>query len=161
PRESAERLELLLPYAYAVRQSRRGPGKITESRAIYDELYEKATALGDRRLAVRARLHRAGSPFAGAGAEPDSVRPAYEEGIATFVELGDEVGLAQTKHALGMHYRWQSQLADAVEWLEQALVHANACGDQPTRRSVAQSLAGVLTRGPTPVDQATHRCEQL
>jgi class 3 adenylate cyclase/tetratricopeptide (TPR) repeat protein len=161
PPDSAERLELLLAYAYAVRQSRRGPGKITESRAIHDELYEKATALGDRRLAARAMLHRTGSPFAGEGAEPESVRAVYEELIATFAELGDEVGLAQTKHSLGMHYRWQSQLADAVEWLEQALVHANACGDQPTRRSVTQSLAGVLTRGPTPVDHATHRCEEL
>jgi tetratricopeptide (TPR) repeat protein len=60
-----------------------------------------------------------------------------------------------------MFFRFQNQLADAVEWLEQALVHANACGDQPTRRSVTQSLSGVLPRGPIPVADATARCEEL
>jgi DNA-binding SARP family transcriptional activator len=160
PPEGAERLELLLPYAYAVRQSRRGSGKITESNAIYDEVYEKATALGDRRLAAHARLHRTHDPFATLfGADSDSA--VYEELIATFEELSDEVGLAQTKRALGMLRRSQNRGADAVEWLEQALVHANAGGDQPTRRTVTQSLAGALTRGPTPVDQATNRCEEL
>jgi class 3 adenylate cyclase/tetratricopeptide (TPR) repeat protein len=153
PPESIERLELLLPYAYAVGQSRGRWGAITESEAIIDELYEQATVLSDRRLAAHARLHQA--------YRTSNPRAVFEELIATFEELGEEVGLAQTKHSLGMFYRWQSQLTDAVAWLEQALVHANACGDQPTRRSVTQSLAGVLTRGPTPVDQATHRCEEL
>jgi tetratricopeptide (TPR) repeat protein len=107
-------------------------------------------------------LHHTEDPaFAGVAPDPDSERAVYEELIATFEKLDDEVGLAQTKRALGMLCRWQNHLADAVEWLEQARVHANACGDQPTRRSVTQSLAGALTRGPTPVDQATNRCEEL
>jgi class 3 adenylate cyclase/tetratricopeptide (TPR) repeat protein len=161
PPEGVERLELLLPYAYAVRESRGRSGAITESNAIYDELYQRATTLGDRRLAAHARLHRTESWFASlGGADPDSARAVYEELIATFEELGDQVGLAQTKRIIGMRCRGQ-RWAEAVAWMEQALVHANACGDQPTRRTVTQSLGGALTRGPTPVDYATNRCEEL
>jgi class 3 adenylate cyclase/predicted ATPase len=162
PPENVERLELLLPYAYAISESRGRPGAISESNVIYDELYLKATALGDRRLAAHARLHRTEFPFTGfVGADPDSARTVYEELIETFEELGDQVGLAQTKRVLGMLCREQNHGAAAVEWMDQALVHANACGDQPTCRSVTQSLANHLTRGPTPVDHATNRCEEL
>jgi class 3 adenylate cyclase len=172
PTDSVERLELLLPYAYAVLESRRArSGAISESKAIFDELYEQATALGDRRLAAHATLHirrlgvELGLRFAEDGATPDSTRgvdeetrAAFKELIATFGELGDEVGLAQTKRSLG---RLSRSGAERVEWLEQALVHANESGDQPTRRTVTQSLAGALTGGPTPVDLATNRCEEL
>jgi tetratricopeptide (TPR) repeat protein len=57
--------------------------------------------------------------------------------------------------------RSQAHGTEAVEWFEQALVHANACGDQPTRRTVTQSLGAALRGGPIPVDYATNRCEQL
>ena len=39
-------------------------------------------------------------------------------------------------------------MAEAAAWLERALVHANACGDLVTRRTVTQSLSMGLCWGP-------------
>ena len=55
PADSLERLELLL----RLRLRRRPVGRVREARAIAEELYERATALGERGLAAHARVLRA------------------------------------------------------------------------------------------------------
>src|SRR5262245_8534944 len=59
--------------------------------------------------------------------------------------------------AVGAHGR----SAEAAEWLEAALVHANACGDGATRRQVAQTLSWALCSGPVPVPVVTARLVEL
>src|SRR5262249_22928417 len=51
PADAPARLELLLPYAYALNES----GRVHEAQATRAELHELATAIGDRRLAALAR----------------------------------------------------------------------------------------------------------
>ena len=158
PAESLERPELLLPYAYAVGESGR-PG---ESEAIADELYAKATARGERRLAAHAALRRNQDGRAlTTGNELVARRATIESLIPTFAELHDEVGLAAAKRRLGMVCRGLGQLAEAAGWLEEALVHANAGDDVPTRRIVTQTLAMILCDGPMPVAEASARCREL
>jgi class 3 adenylate cyclase/tetratricopeptide (TPR) repeat protein len=157
PADSLERLELLVPYAYAVGESGRG----VEARSIDEELYERATALGERRLAMHARLSTHGEGFWDPAIDFDERRALYEEGIETFTALGDEAGLAKCTRLLGRICRTLGQAAEAAAWSERALVHANACSDLVTRRVVTQSLAMTLTGGPMPVADAIRRCEEL
>jgi predicted ATPase len=151
PEDSRERLELLHPYEYALMES----GRLAEAEAINRELYERASALGDERLAAWARLRRAWT-----GEDPDQERAAGEELIATFTKLGDEAGLAAANRKIGMSLR-HSKSAETVEWLERALVHATSSDDVTTLRTVIQTLAMNLAGGPMPVPEATARCQEL
>jgi class 3 adenylate cyclase/tetratricopeptide (TPR) repeat protein len=158
PADSLERLELLIPYAYAVGESGRG----VEARALWAELYESATAFGERGLAAHARGKIVSTrQWDDPNVDIGESRAIFEELIATFAELGDESGLAKTKRYMGMSYRFPGRQAEAAEWLERALVHANACGDMVTRRIVTQSLTMILPNGPMPVGDAIRRCEEL
>jgi predicted ATPase len=148
PADSPERLELLLPYVYALGES----GRPTELETMAEELYQEATARGERRLAARAALYRyAGGRALTTGSDLDAQRAGIEDLIATLAELNDEAGLAVAKRRLGMASRGLGQLAEGTRWLEEALVHANVSGDGPTRRIVTQSLAMMLCQGPMPV----------
>src|SRR5207253_4129483 len=115
PIDGLERLELLIPYGYAVGESGRG----VEARAIWVELYERATALGERGLAAHARGKIVSNLQ---WDDPDVVledsRAIFEELIKTFEELGDESGLAKSKRYLGMSYRFPGRQAEAAKWLE-------------------------------------------
>jgi tetratricopeptide (TPR) repeat protein len=142
----------MLPYGYALSESGRRPDAWT----VYEELDERATALGHRGLAARARL--AGLEFN--DFDPET-RATAEKLIGTFAELGDEVGLAEANRGLGAEWRARGRIAAAAVWFERALVHASAGGDLVTRRLVTQSLSMALCHGPMPVPGATARCEEL
>jgi class 3 adenylate cyclase/tetratricopeptide (TPR) repeat protein len=157
PADSLERLELLLPYAYAVAETGRG----LEARSIVGELYERATSLGERRLAMHARISSLEDNFWDPEIDFDERRAIYEEGIETFTALGDEAGLARCTRLLGRICRTLGRGAEAAAWSERALMHANACGDLVTRRLVTQSLAMTLAGGPMPAGDAIRRCEEL
>jgi class 3 adenylate cyclase/tetratricopeptide (TPR) repeat protein len=158
PADSMERLELMLPYGYALHES----GRVREHRAVNDDLYERATARGQRGLAARAHGLRTGSEIL---SDPcpnlDELQAINEEGLEIFTELGDEVGLAEAKRRLALICRSRSREGDATALLESALVNANAGGDLTTRRMITQSLAMTLLGGPMPVPHAIARCEEL
>ncbi len=158
PAESLERLEFLPPYVYALGESSRN----IEAETVNEELYQQATAMGERRLAAHASLRRhAGGRALTTANDLIGSRTAIRSLVPTFAELNDEVGLAAAKRRLGMVCRGLGQLAEGARWLEEALVHANAGGDLPTRRIVTQSLAMILCDGPMPVAEAAARCREL
>jgi tetratricopeptide (TPR) repeat protein len=157
PAKCIERLELLSELAYAVDQA----GLMRQARAIAQELYEQATALGERQLAAHGKSYATSNPFFDHDADPVAAQAAYEEVIETFAELGDEAGLAAAKRRLARVRTAQGRNAQSTALLEEALVHADACGDQATRRAVAFSLASDLNLGPVRVGAAIPRCEQL
>ena len=145
------------PYTHALYQA----GRILEALANSDELYERATALGERGLAAYARVFRAGHDIFNPGGDLDEAWTIGEEAIETFTELGDEAGLANAKRGLGSLCYVEGRSAEAAVWFERALVHANACGDLRTRRQVTESLAQSLAWGPMLVGDAIRRCEEL
>jgi tetratricopeptide (TPR) repeat protein len=156
PADSLERLRLMGPYTHALGES----GRALEGRAVADELYERATAIGERGLSTHARLGRA-ALLRDPNVDVGEARVVVEEAIETFAELGDEVGLGNAKRSRGQVARVLGQEGEAGEWFERALVHANRSGDLVTRRMVTQSLAMALCTGPIPVEAATIRCRQL
>ena len=104
PDDSLERLELMLPYGYALYES----GRVLDNLAVNEELYERATALGARGLASHALGLRAGAEIlADPALDLDEARAINEEAIETFTELGDEAGLAQAMRRLGLICRAQ------------------------------------------------------
>jgi tetratricopeptide (TPR) repeat protein len=157
PAAATERLELLRHLTYAVDQT----GRMREARAISQELYERATAIGDRRLAAHGKSYATPHPFFDHEADPVAAAAAFKDVIATFEELGDQAGLAAAKRRLARVQSTQGSLSASVVLLEEALLHANACDDMSTRRAVAYSLANDTTYGPTPVGLAIPRCERL
>ena len=157
PADGVERLGVMRHLVYAVDQT----GRMREARMISQELYERATALGELRLAAHGKSYATPHPFFDHEADREAAAAAFEEVIATFEHLGDEAGLAAAKRRLALVHRCRGSFAAAAAQLEQALVHANASDDMSTRRAVAYSLANDITYGPMPVAVAIPRAESL
>ena len=157
PADSPERLELMRHLVYAVDQT----GRMREARTISQELYERATALGDRRLAAHGKSYATPHPFFDVESDPAAATAAFEEVIATFEELGDGAGLAAAKRRLALVHRIRGRFAASAALLEEALVSADACDDMSTRRAVVYSLANDISFGPMPVALAIPRAERL
>jgi class 3 adenylate cyclase/tetratricopeptide (TPR) repeat protein len=145
PVDSRERLALMLPYQDAARES----GRKREQTAAQEELRDRGRALGERRFAAYGVMFR-------------SDRQAdWDACIETFQELGDDIGLALAMRQKGMAYGWSGDGVAGTEWLERAFEHGARTGDAAAFRRVTQSLAMILTRGPTPVELAIVRCVEL
>jgi tetratricopeptide (TPR) repeat protein len=156
PADRVERLELLHELTYAVDQA----GMMREARKIAQELYEQATALGERRLAAhgivrhaelvlrpRGRSHGRAGRVRGGGGDIHGTRGRGRR----------RCGEASP----GPPLPWPGDQAGAVALLEEALVHAKNAGDESTRRAVSFSLAMDIAGGPTPVAEGIPRLELL
>jgi tetratricopeptide (TPR) repeat protein len=157
PVDSVERLRLLNHLAYAVDQT----GRMLEARAIAQELFERASALGERALAAHGRSYAVPNPFFDHEADKETAEVAYTELIEVFTELGDHAGLAQATRRLALVHRTRGQRRVAIIWLEKALEHALASDDMSTRRAVVNSLANDMPLSPIPVEEALERIDQL
>jgi DNA-binding SARP family transcriptional activator len=158
PGDSLERLRLLLPQSYAVHQT----GRALEARKLRGELFERATAREERGLAAHARGWELVARLASDPAvDLDEAASICEQALETFAELRDDAGLALSFDGLGRICRVRGREAEATDWFERALVHANASGDVATRRLVTQAVAQPLRTGPMPVADAIRRCEEL
>jgi tetratricopeptide (TPR) repeat protein len=152
PPDDLDRLRLLPVHGYALKDLGRTP----EAWVVYDELDERATALGERGLATRGRLGRVVFNTPGTAAWE-----AGEQLMETFTELGDEAGLAEACRGLATVCRTRGRAAEAAEWNERALAHADACGDRVVHRVATQGISMALCWGPVPAKQAIARCEEL
>jgi class 3 adenylate cyclase/tetratricopeptide (TPR) repeat protein len=101
---------------------------------------------------VRSLLH----PEVGS----DGLGRVAQDVIPQLEELGDDTGLAKAwwllSEAHSIACRWQ----DRAEALERALEHARKVGGSMPATYIAL-LAQALYYGPTPVDEASARCEKL
>jgi DNA-binding SARP family transcriptional activator/type II secretory pathway predicted ATPase ExeA len=137
-------------------------GRLPEARDLLTEAHETATRLGDPGLAAHARVEEAWQMHRHAVFDADGVRSLALEAIATFDELGDTRGLAKARNLLAIAYDTGSgRYGAALAELEQALLDAEACGDAFIRDRVITRLVMNLTSGPTPVEEAIERCEEL
>jgi tetratricopeptide (TPR) repeat protein len=103
-------------------------------------------------------LHLHTSPEEGLYGE---VERELEDAISLLKELGDDAGLARALGVAGTLRFWRGEAAAAIEDLERAARYAREVGD---RAQEAESLEYVLVAmlwGPTPVDQALERVEEL
>jgi class 3 adenylate cyclase/tetratricopeptide (TPR) repeat protein len=156
--DERERARLQLELGWVLGET----GMRTKARAVLDEAFATATALGDRGLIARARITSLWQGRQGlADWHPKEAQAIAEEAIATFSELGDERGLVEAMRVLAHAVAGQGRREAARVHLERALAHAEAAGVSLTRSRVIESLTEMLVTGPTPVDQGIARCEEL
>jgi tetratricopeptide (TPR) repeat protein len=137
-------------------------GQVPESDAILTASVAAATGLAERGLMARALVQRASQRlFSNPEVDPEEMRTVAEVAMTTFDELRDSRGLAGAGRLLALVLRRQGRLAESCAEIERALMHADACGHQPTRRRLIGTLVYALCDGPTPVAEAISRCEHL
>jgi tetratricopeptide (TPR) repeat protein len=129
---------------------------------VLTEAVEAAATSGDRRLAAHALVQRGlFRLFTEHNVTPQELFDVSDRAIAVFGELGDDLGLARAWRLVGQAHYLDRRPGRCAEASEQALVHARRAGDPFELREVVEWLIIALLLGPTPVQEATVRCEKL
>ena len=152
------RLELLPELGRAFRFA----GDAAGAAEVLREAVEGAAATGDRRLLHLSRVeHAFMRMYTDPDAETEDAIGVAEEALAVFEELGDEAALARVWALIG-HANW---LLCRGERMEDAFTRALECtrraGDPREEGWILRMLALVYCHGPTPVEQAIPRCEEI
>ena len=126
------------------------------------ESLDAATGLEERGLMANALVMRtARRLLEDPECELGEVRAVAEAAIDAYTQLGDERGMAEARRLLALAHRRAGRLAAAAAELERALAHADASGQQVTRRRMIGSILFAVFDGPTPVADAISRCDAL
>jgi class 3 adenylate cyclase/tetratricopeptide (TPR) repeat protein len=139
-------------------------GDMDRARAAIEKALQAAEASGDPRLAARVSIQN--YLFLEAVELPDPVR--RRDAVATadaargmFEEAKDNLALARSFRLIA-NVRWNERdYADAERALEEGLVHAQESGDEYEEARLLTWLGWALVWGPSPVDTALARCDQL
>jgi tetratricopeptide (TPR) repeat protein len=84
-----------------------------------------------------------------------------DEVVSVFERAGDEHGQCDA-HRLRAWLHWNEGQADAAsEAWERAAAHARKAGDEHERTEILSWVASALWWGPTPVERAIRRCEEI
>jgi ATP/maltotriose-dependent transcriptional regulator MalT len=134
-------------------------GEFALAARVFDEVYERAVAQGDRRLELRAVIERLFVRyFTRPEGSTDEIRQVTRLVIPELEQLGDDLGLARAwwlaSEVDNMACRW----GDRGVALERALAHAGRAGDERLQGQLIGLLVQALAYGPTPVDEAIARC---
>jgi class 3 adenylate cyclase/tetratricopeptide (TPR) repeat protein len=130
--------------------------------AILSAAAEEAAAHGERRLELKAQVHREEWRLY---SEP----PATMEHVVAFAEgairdlevLGDDATLARAWFLVNYAHWRAGELRGATRALQRALEHARRSGDRYQQGQILVWLAGALADGPTPVEDALRRCHEF
>jgi tetratricopeptide (TPR) repeat protein len=152
------RLELLPELGRALRFA----GQAADADAVLREAVEKATATGDRRLLLLSRVEHAFLRlYTDPEVETEDTIAVAEQALAVFEEFDDDDALARAWALIG-HANW---LLCRGERMEEAFTRALECtrrtGDTQEEGWILRMLALVYCHGPTPVEQAIARCEEI
>ncbi|HEY2936560.1 MAG TPA: adenylate/guanylate cyclase domain-containing protein, partial [Gaiellaceae bacterium] len=158
PDDHPERLELTRELSVALWLV----GQIDDAEARLNGLLEAATKTGDRRMEWYALLEQAHRrTLIDPAATADELEDVAQNAIRVFAELGDEFGLAQAWRRLSLAPRARGDFASSEHAVERALAHARLAGDRQEQARSIDALCGILQYGPTPVEEALRRCEEL
>ncbi|MFD7576007.1 adenylate/guanylate cyclase domain-containing protein, partial [Streptomyces sp. NPDC059810] len=159
-------------------------GRVTEGRALLEEVLGDVPADGRGNDAVEAAHARLGLASAGgpAGGRSDTRRAgtgrrtaeAAAEGpggespaeaaaatLPVFAAAGDEFGQARACLRLAQHAQEQGRHREAERLLDRALGHAVRADAEPERAAALGAMGVSLWRGPLPVVDAVTRCRAL
>ncbi len=138
-------------------------GDMPAAEAVLEEAVEAAAAQGDRAAELHARIERQFvRTFSVASTSVEESVSLAQDAIAELEQLGDELALARAwwLRSTGdvLACRWRAR----AEAIERALAHARrAHAGLEMVSTLAGLLAQALLHGPTPVDVAIARVEQL
>jgi tetratricopeptide (TPR) repeat protein len=156
--DDRRRLSLLASLGRALLEA----GQLERADAVLSEAVEGARAAGERAVATDAavalsylRLHTS------AYESYAEVERELEDAINVLKELGDEAGLARALGVAGTVRLWRGETAAAIEDLERAAGYAREVGDRAQEADSLEYVLVALLWGPTPVNQALERVEEL
>lgn len=135
-------------------------GRFAEADETLTEAVDAAKTAGDRGAELRALIERLIWRLEARRATEDEAIELARMAIPEFDRLGDELGLAKAWHLLGDEHVVSSWAA-GTEALERALLHARRSGDQREIGDLMWWLGVTYHFGPTPVDEAIRRCEEI
>ena len=135
-------------------------GRFAEADETLTQAVDAAKTAGDRGAELRVLIERLIWRLEARRATEDEAIELARLAIPEFDRLGDELGLAKAWHLLGDEHVVSSWAA-GTEALERALLHARRSGDQREIGDLMWWLGVTYYFGPTPVDEAIRRCEEI
>nr|MBA3366528.1 AAA family ATPase [Actinomycetota bacterium] len=157
PPDELRRLELGLTLGTALWLK----GALAQADEVTAEVYERSARLGHERLRMRTRIERFDAQFHPELSMTD-MRVELEHAIEFFGAAGDDVGLADAWRVVGMTHWMENHAAEAASALTRALDYARRVGaGSAALTPIVAQLASGLVHGPTPVDEAVAKCEEL
>jgi class 3 adenylate cyclase/tetratricopeptide (TPR) repeat protein len=134
-----------------------------EAEEVFSDAIRQAVATADEATEWRARLDLT---FARLGADPsaldmDAVVAEARAAVDVFERLDHPQGLSRAWYQLAYLGDYAGTGVDAVACAERALEAALRAGDRHRVRNATGILGHALLDGPTPVDEAIERLEQL
>ncbi len=137
-------------------------GEVARSEALLDGVIAAASAAGDRATEWYCLLERNGrramtDPWADAA----EILEVCRDAVSIYDELGDDRGLARAWRQIATTNQAIGNFGAAVDASERALEHARTAGDTREESRSADALCTGLLYGPTPAEEAIHRCEDL
>jgi predicted ATPase len=138
-------------------------GQPDRARAVLGEAVEGATAVGDRKTEWQARLEQRllGVQFDPQSNSDEALLRDAEDAAEIFEELGDVHGQAKAFRLKGQALYWMGQRSAAANAAERAAALALKADDWHERVWALSLLAHALYDGPTPVQEAIPRLEQI
>jgi class 3 adenylate cyclase/tetratricopeptide (TPR) repeat protein len=158
PDSHAERRELLPVLASALMRT----GDFSRAEFVLTESLQAAHEAGDTRLEMRTLIEREFfRTFTTPEESVEEIVAVADSAIPLLSELGDNLGLAKAWWLKSEVHLNACRWGERAENLERALGYARAAGDQSEQSTLSSQLAWALYCGPTPIDLAIERCEQL
>jgi class 3 adenylate cyclase/tetratricopeptide (TPR) repeat protein len=158
PSDHADRPDLLIAVGYAAREV----GDYQRSLAAAQELIRLGEERDDPRVGWSGKVLELHVRFnTDPSALTEEAEATAKAALPVFEAAGDEMGLARAWH-LHSDVDWLLTRNEArAEKLEHALEHAHRAGDTSHEGEIMRWLGASLVFGPTPVDQAATRFEEM
>jgi DNA-binding SARP family transcriptional activator/tetratricopeptide (TPR) repeat protein len=138
-------------------------GRHADADAILAELLETVRVAKDSRLEYSVRLERARIRLA-TGPDPmslDAIRGEAERALRVFEGAGDEAGLSQACHVLGLVRLRLGELREMEEVARRGLAHAERSGNAREELGARWSVSTALVAGATPAKACIRSCQEL
>jgi class 3 adenylate cyclase/tetratricopeptide (TPR) repeat protein len=137
-------------------------GDFSRADVVLGDALAGAAAAGDKKLELRTQIEREFfRTFTNPESSTEELIRIAETTIPLLEDLHDELGLAKAwwlrSEADAIAGRWAAR----TEALERALVHAKRASDTREISTIIGLLARALAYGPTPVQDAISRCDEL
>jgi len=159
PADSLDRLRILPDLAEALMEL----PEFDEAERVLHEAKTGAEDQGDGVLAATAELVEllVRQYSTEEGGWSDTALRAVDRAIPVFEANGDHAGLALASRLQVGIYGTRTQFAQTASAAEQVIQHARAAGDPRLERRGSVGYAQAALFGPTPVNEAVLRCEEL
>jgi class 3 adenylate cyclase/tetratricopeptide (TPR) repeat protein len=138
-------------------------GELARAASLLEDAVASAELAGRPTLAANAQLvYTLVALLSGTNEHwEDEATEVARRAIELCEQAGDDVGLARAWRVLGWMHGKACRLAETGAALEHAIEHARKAGDLRQERRASTQYALTLVYGPTPLDQAIARAEEI